>query len=163
MVAQTTPIIESHPIENVNTSLIFSFLENLAGDIDRMHSKGLYHGDIHPKNILFDGKKLVLIDFEPYLQLSDKKGTRQFNITPPWISHDDYKKKKLTFRTDRIGFFHSAYVLINRHRPALKALEMLKKRKIYDYPIWDMISDAAVYRKNCKNILKGLIDKKDRM
>ena len=156
MVIQTMTNMQKQLRPIPPNKLIFNHLKTLAVDIDRMHQLGLVHGDIHPKNILFNGQTFILIDFEPYLQITEK-GMSFYNVTPPWISHYDYTRKQLSFRTDRIGFFHTAYSMLYGRREVQNILWTFKQRKKQDYPIWDLISDAAIYRKNCQKILAQLI------
>ena len=55
LVIQTMPYIIKQPWHGADIKMIISKLNTLASDIDKMHKLGLIHGDIHPKNILFNG------------------------------------------------------------------------------------------------------------
>ena len=54
-------------LTRVSDKTLFSgLLDQAVAAVQYLHSKGLYHGDIHPGNILYDPgpKRLVLIDLE---------------------------------------------------------------------------------------------------
>ena len=43
----------------------------IQAQIDKMHSLGIFHGDLHWKNIVFDGQKPLFIDFEYTTKITD--------------------------------------------------------------------------------------------
>jgi len=58
-------------------AVVTELVENLA----RMHSLGIYHGDIHEENVIVDPQKKVrFIDFEYAGHLSKLKGAEDLNV-----------------------------------------------------------------------------------
>jgi len=90
-------------------------LDRLAADLDALSSLPV-HGDITLKNLLFDGRRLFLVDWEPaHHQLRD--GRRQWMVSEPWVALVDRRSGVLSSATDRIGFFAIAWQLLFRpHR-----------------------------------------------
>jgi serine/threonine protein kinase len=79
----------------------------LADIIDYMESCKFVHGDINPKNILCDGKQVVLIDFEPSLiQLIGRVRVQKYTV--PYIHPIDFLKKNLSVLSDRMCFAYWA-------------------------------------------------------
>ena len=89
----------SYKIRNPNKSEIKSIAKQLAF----MHRCGLVHGDINAKNIWNDGKKAILLDYEPSL-IQLRKGRICMMGTAPRVHPFDRKKMKLTELSDRLGF-----------------------------------------------------------
>jgi serine/threonine protein kinase len=127
----------------------------LANDIDVFHHMGLIHGDIHPKNLIYTGSNLILVDFEPIIEYS-MGSLRFYCSTPPWIAHEDLKNKKLSFLTDRIGFMHTAMKLLKIGIPKFNINAMQKARQRSDYPIGGLISDEYVRNLTCKEIVEKM-------
>jgi len=122
-----------------------------------MHEKGLIHGDIHPKNVLYTGSELKLVDFEPILEYKNN-GILYYCSTRPWIAHKDLKNRKLSFLTDRIGFAHSSMRLLNVRIPEFSVVNTYRKRLIFDHPIGGLISDELVNKISCPEILKYIYE-----
>jgi serine/threonine protein kinase len=67
---------------------------------------GFIHGDINRKNILYDAQRgFVIVDYEPSL-LQIINGVKKYIVTQPYISKLDIEEKRITVRTDKIGFFY---------------------------------------------------------
>ena len=66
-------------------------------EVEKVHAHGYVHGDILRKNLLFDGKRIILLDHE--MLLFDGKVLRG---TFPWIDIEDYRLKTITQRTDNL-------------------------------------------------------------
>jgi len=118
-------------------------------DIEQLHRMNLIHGDIHPKNVIYTGKKLCLVDFEPIPEYSNG-AVRYYCSTRPWMAHDDLKNKKLSILTDRIGFMHTAMKLLRIQIPAFNTLATYRARLRSDHPIGGLISDEVVKNRNCR-------------
>ncbi len=90
-------------------------LAQLAAELDSLDSLPL-HGDIKLKNVLFDGTRLQLVDWEPaHHQIRD--GRKKWMVTEPWVARSDRRSGILSQATDRIGFFSVAWQLLHRtHR-----------------------------------------------
>jgi len=78
-------------------------LKNLALNLDKLDKLNIVHGDINFKNIVFTKKRIFLIDWEPVLI---KRINKNFFLksTFPYYSFSDLKSKKITRKTDLIGF-----------------------------------------------------------
>ncbi len=79
-------------------------LDQLALSLDSISERGLVHGDINLKNVIWDGWNWILIDWEPILEYT-YKNTRFLMATKPYIYSGDIKSFELTSNTDKIGFF----------------------------------------------------------
>lgn len=77
----------------------------LADLLDEAHQMDLVHGDLNPKNLLVDGDRVHVLDWEPCLkQLQGSRGVLMG--TMPWIDLDDQRSKRLTSRTDLLCLHH---------------------------------------------------------
>ena len=78
-------------------------LKEFAINLDKFSRYNLIHGDINLKNIIFNKKKIYLIDWEPILI---NKINKKFILrsTFPYYSVADLKNKKITRKTDLIAF-----------------------------------------------------------
>lgn len=155
---QKIPLLPKHNKSNVSVEEMKTLLAQLALDIDFLHTKELIHGDIHPKNVLFTGAELKLIDFEPILEYNST-GIQYYCTTRPWIAHKDLKNKKLSILTDRIGFTHTALDFLDIKIPKLNTLTTYQKRREFDYPIGGFISDEFVKEMNCTTVLAYIYDR----
>ena len=88
-----------------------------------LHAAGLTHGDVHAKNIWWDGKEAVLLDFEPsLLQLIGERPCLMG--TAPRIHKLDRQQLRLSVLTDQLAFVMWAYKLDLK-----KATALLESRK----------------------------------
>jgi serine/threonine protein kinase len=77
--------------------------QQLADQLQQLHAHGVIHGDVVAKNIHWDGQLVTLIDLEP--SLTQLIGQRPCLMgTPPYIHPDDVQQRRLTERTDRLGW-----------------------------------------------------------
>ena len=91
-----TRILKARKIDRFIESEEFSEIEET---IAFSHSLGLVHGDINWKNIVYDGDKLTLVDWEPSLkQVIMNRPSLMY--TSPNIHPEDLKFDTLTERTD---------------------------------------------------------------
>ena len=89
--------------EKVRRTEKLILLKNLALNLDKLNKLNIVHGDINFKNIVFTKKRIFLIDWEPVLI---KRINKIFFLrsTFPYYSVSDLKSKKITRKTDLIGF-----------------------------------------------------------
>ena len=89
--------------EKVRRTEKLILLKNLALNLDKLNKLNIVHGDINFKNIVFTKKRIFLIDWEPVLI---KRLNKNFFLksTFPYYSFSDLKSKKITRKTDLIGF-----------------------------------------------------------
>lgn len=154
---QKMPLLKKLDTSGVPAEKMKGLLMQLAHDIECIHAMGLLHGDIHPKNILYTGVELKLIDFEPILEL-ESNGVQYYCSTRPWIAHEDLKNKKLSFLTDRIGFTHTAMRLFKIRIPEFSVVNTYRNRRMYDHRIGGLISDELVKKRNCSQILEYIYE-----
>lgn len=67
--------------------------------LDFYHEQGLFHGDLHPKNIMTNGKDVVIIDWEPCSQ-QIIHGLARMKGTYPYIHPIDLDSRTFTALTD---------------------------------------------------------------
>ena len=91
-------------------------LQRLAEVLDALPEE-LVHGDINGKNLLYDGRALQLIDWEPAL-LQQRLQQPTMMYTEPYVSQRDRQQQRLSKETDKIGFFFSCLRLLTK-RPAI--------------------------------------------
>jgi hypothetical protein len=89
--------------EKVRRAEKLILLKNLALNLAKLEKLNIVHGDINFKNIVFTKKRIFLIDWEPVLI---KRINKNFFLksTFPYYSFSDLKSKKITRKTDLIGF-----------------------------------------------------------
>ncbi len=85
-------------------------LEELAVVLDQI-SERVVHGDIAMKNLLYDGRSLRLVDWEPALR-QRRQGRETLLYTEPYLSINDRMNDRLSAETDKIGFYHVARRLL---------------------------------------------------
>ena len=93
-------LIKSEKIRRVEKIIL---LKSFALNLDKLNKFNIVHGDINFKNIVFTKKRIFLIDWEPVLI---KRINKNFFLrsTFPYYSVSDLKSKKITRKTDLIGF-----------------------------------------------------------
>ena len=101
-------------IDSENLTLKFEYIKstrptcisdlNLLGKyLDYIHSKNMFHGDIHYRNLMIKGDKIVLIDWEPcFIQIINNK--KIIKSHSKGIANKDRKIKKISPLTDKKGF-----------------------------------------------------------
>ena len=99
-------------------------LERFADDLEALHKRRFVHGDIHSGNIIYDGCRLNLIDFEPSLR-QVRKGRKVIVSTSSVRSLNDKTRGKISHEADKIGFYRCASkILVGRSdRPTLSIEE----------------------------------------
>ena len=96
-------ILKSQLLKGKHQPLDKPQLNLLAIYLDDIHSKDIFHGDIHVRNIFIDNDKPILVDWEPCtLQKLNKK--RIIKSHSRGIAIKDRKIKRITPLTDKKGF-----------------------------------------------------------
>jgi hypothetical protein len=96
--------IDKIKFEELDKRMIENFIYKLSYDLNDLSKLGFVHGDINFKNIIFSKNNIWLIDFEPSIrQLINGKVI--FKTTRPYISIEDYKNKKISTQSDKIGWY----------------------------------------------------------
>ena len=68
--------------------------------VDYLRKSSLVHGDILMKNIVYNGREFVLLDFEPSLKIKNTSNKEVLKVTYPWIHVDDLKLGNISSKTD---------------------------------------------------------------
>ena len=89
-------------------SKLFQSLELLAERLDSLVIDGVVHGDIKRANLVWDGSRWVLIDWEPVLVWRTARGETVFRVTRPYLHPDDFRSKIVSQYTDKTGFYFFA-------------------------------------------------------
>ena len=79
-------------------------IKEFAENLDKLNNTNFIHGDINLSNIIFDGLRFNLIDFEPaFYQIKYEKIILKSGVNIR--STNDKLFKKITTETDKIGFY----------------------------------------------------------
>ena len=108
----------------IDVAVKIQVLERFADDLEALHKRRFVHGDIHRGNIIYDGCRLNLIDFEPSLR-QVRKGRKVIVSTSSVRSLNDKTRGKISHEADKIGFYRCASkILVGRSdRPMLSIEE----------------------------------------
>ena len=157
--------IEQKVLPNDIDSLI-SVLEELGEYLEELNSNGFVHGDINSKNLIYNGEKLVVCDLEPSLwQIRNSK--RQLMYTPPFISREDFDNNALTYKTDKIGFYHYVEEVLNSERGTIDHLLSLGWQNSYRHGFieeWTNrlpIPESNLTNMNYREILMLILEKRE--
>lgn len=81
-----------NPLEDT----ILTWLEDMCSALVNLHEAGLLHGDISPKNIIVDGGKVTLIDFDTAI----RAGNDAIGYTPAYCSPEISSRMPTEFSDD---------------------------------------------------------------
>ena len=96
-------VLKSQKFNGNHHKLNKTQLIELAKYLDFIHSKGVYHGDIHLRNIFIKNNVPILVDWEPCtVQLINSR--RIIKSHSKSIAIKDRKNKKISSLTDKKGF-----------------------------------------------------------
>jgi hypothetical protein len=95
-------------------------VHDLAETCARLSADGFVHGDISPLNVVFDGRRLRLVDFEPSLR-QVRFGKRVTMSSVPRLWTASARTGRPTTDSDRIGFYLTAVELMGGERPSARA------------------------------------------
>ena len=87
-------------LKNVDACILEREIRKIANEVHRLNRAGLVLGDCVPKNIVFDGRSLWLVDFEPFNQVQMPSGQLKLLATPGWCHQEDVTRKRLSVKTD---------------------------------------------------------------
>ncbi len=96
-------------IEKVPTDRLSAFeyefhIKEFAANLDKLNIAKFVHGDINISNVIFNGSRFNLIDFEPaFFQIRNGKIILKSGVNIR--STNDKLSKKITIETDKIGFY----------------------------------------------------------
>ena len=97
---ESVKLTKSHA--HLSRRILHSKLFNqLAAQVDVSHQHGLVHGDLHPKNIMTDGMKVVILDWEPSVQ-QIVHGMARLKGSFPYIHPEDLDRRDLSRKTDHL-------------------------------------------------------------
>lgn len=99
--------------EDVTSTSSERILLNLSKDLDKLYSFKFVHGDINYSNVIYNGKSLKLIDLEPSFR-QYKNGHNVLVSGLSFRSCNDFRNKKITSETDKIGFYFLCNYYLNR-------------------------------------------------
>ena len=94
-------------------SRLLASLELLAERLDFLAIGNVVHGDIKRANLVWDGLRWVLIDWEPVLVWHTTGGQTAFRVTRPYLHPDDFHRKTVSQYTDKTGFYFFARTMLN--------------------------------------------------
>jgi len=103
---------------------------DLVKALEYFEAVGFVHGDINKKNIIYTIEGFKIIDYEPSLvQMRNKK--IKLLITIPYVDKIELQNRKITSKTDKIGFFYFLLRITNK----LSSSSIVKLSKTLDYSI----------------------------
>ena len=123
-------------------------LDNLTLSLEYLSSVSLVHGDLNRKNIIYTKTGFKIIDLEPSLnQIID--GTPRFMITKPYIAKSDLKQRRISTRTDKIGFFYFILRITNK----IKTPDIVKLSKDLNHKTIMKFDESELDNLTYKNVL----------
>jgi serine/threonine protein kinase len=106
----------------------YQLLNEFASNLDSLQSFNFVHGDINSSNVLYDGKKLNLIDLEPSFR-QRKFGKKIVTSAVPLRSLYDIKNKNISVETDKIGYYLYGIRFVDKAIQFPNKRELSKQRK----------------------------------
>lgn len=125
-----SPNIKFNKNLDFKTKLIL--LKKFSECLDYLAEKGFVHGDIHRRNILYNGNRLFLVDLEPCFH-QIRSGKKVVMSSLPRRSLNDIKNDTVTNETDKIGYFLLCHELFNLKISNLPQKELYNLRKSNNY------------------------------
>ena len=107
-------------------------LNLLAIYLNDIHSKDVFHGDIHVRNIFIDNDKPILVDWEP-CTLQQINSKRIIKSHSRGIAIKDRKIKKISPLTDKKGFLKLISEKAFSELADTSEMENLTCRELLDY------------------------------
>lgn len=135
--------INKASINDIPMSARGGLIVEFANELDFLSNSGFVHGDITRKNIIYDGKRLHLVDLEPDL-IQIKSGRRIFLATKPYIAATDLRTGTLTEATDKLSFACFCKIWGKGEPRPLDANKLLSERRARDIPIMPNLPDSMV-------------------
>jgi hypothetical protein len=108
---------------------ILALLKRLADDLEILAEINCVHGDINRKNVIYNGQRFILVDWEP--SLIQKRNNKYILLyTPPYISKNDFLNSRLTVESDKIGYYFFCKKTLNKDF-FLNVREIMENRYTY--------------------------------
>ena len=111
----------------VSPAALSGWLPEVAGALDFVHSKGLVHRDVKPRNVLFDtdghaylsdfGVAKVIRDAESGGDAASMTGTGMIVGTPEYMAPELVMGQEITGRVDQYALAVTVYELLAGRRP----------------------------------------------
>ncbi len=98
-------ILKSKLIIGRHQNLNYHHFTILARYLDNIHSKNLFHGDIHNRNIIVENDIPYLVDWEPCM-VQNINSKRIIKSHSRGIAKKDRNNKKISALTDKKGFLN---------------------------------------------------------
>ena len=125
-------ILKSQLLKGKHQPLNKCQLNLLAIYLDEIHSKDIFHGDIHLRNIFIENDKPILVDWEP-CTLQKINSKRIIKSHSRAIAIKDRKYKKISQLTDKKGFLKLISKKVFIQMSDTTEMENLSCRELLDY------------------------------
>ena len=125
-------LVKKHSLSKTDNSDKLEILSSFTNNLQKMTDYGLIHGDIKRSNVIFDGGKLNLIDWEPAFK-QIRRGKKIVLSTRPTRSLNDLKNKTVTSETDKLGFYLFCLQALKIKNWYIYDKDLMKKRKKENY------------------------------
>lgn len=139
-----------------NSRTARSKLVVFSSNLDNLHLQVYPHGDICRKNIIEDDERLYLIDIEPVLEYPFGANMVFLTSTRSCIHSDDLRDRKITIRSDLLGFANLVLWSLGvptKKRSALKGCNELMVNEIKAER--DPFSNLLGYLENTVTFYRG--------
>ncbi len=127
-------ILKSQLFKSRHQLLNQAQLNLLAAYLDHIHSKDIYHGDIHIRNIIIDNDIPILVDWEP-CTLQKINSKRIIKSHSRAIAIKDRNNKKIGPLTDKKGFLLLFSERIFNQLADTSEMENLTCKELLNYQI----------------------------
>jgi len=125
-------ILKTQIFSGNHSNLDRTQLKELAKYLDYIHSRNVYHGDIHIRNIFIRNNTPVLVDWEPCtVQLINSK--RIIKSHSQSIAIKDKKHKKISSLTDKKGFLKLISPEVFNQLSDTEEMEILNCQELFDF------------------------------
>ena len=125
-------ILKTQIFSGNHSNLDRTQLKELAKYLDYIHSRNVYHGDIHIRNIFIRNNTPVLVDWEPCtVQLINSK--RIIKSHSQSIAIKDKKHKKISSLTDKKGFLKLISPEVSNQLSDTEEMEILNCQELFDF------------------------------
>jgi len=120
--------IHPQPLPLHDSVQLMQILHQLASLLESI-SPQLVHGDVNRKNLMFDGERLQIIDWEPALRQL-RQGRETLLYTEPYLSAQDRQLGRLSTETDKLAFFFLCFEWLHRFNPIGNLREVVHQRML---------------------------------
>jgi len=96
-----------------------------------MHYRNIAHGDIKPKNILFENNRPIVIDFNSAVDLSiSPRKLKHVIVTPEWAAPEQISEKVVDTRSDVYQLGELLFFILTGKNPHLASIAELPRSRI---------------------------------